>query len=322
MKKIVLIVVFIFASIVLYAQGWKGTTFYVQHNTDLFNTNLPVGQQILLKDSLTTFVLNVPGTPTSSMATIVYPNRYNIGGGGSGGIGSTGPTGPTGPTGNNGTNGVTGITGPTGNNGTNGVTGSTGPTGTGLTGPTGPSGNDGNTGVTGPTGNTGLTGNTGSTGPTGATGATGTNGTNGTNGATGVTGATGAVSTSTITNFSTSSPTISSSTSTYWQNDSCNSNSTAWTVIWGTGASAIPDGGTVGMTYYKTTASNCVITFPAPSGGYWTTISISSVIPVTNGTQSSGSPTATLISTGTAAVFEITIIRHGKNYKVYISEDL
>lgn len=73
--------------------------------------------------------------------------------------------------------------------------------------------------------------------------------------------------------------------------------------------SNIPDGGQVSIDYLKTTASNTVLTFPAGS-----TISQSC-----NGIVSG--LTLTLVSTALGE-FELTIIRRGSNYKIYLAQDI
>lgn len=71
----------------------------------------------------------------------------------------------------------------------------------------------------------------------------------------------------------------------------------------------LSDGQTLGIDFYKTTASNTVITFPAG------TIVSQSCNAIVSGV------TATLVST-TAGEFEITIINHNGINKVYISQDV
>lgn len=73
--------------------------------------------------------------------------------------------------------------------------------------------------------------------------------------------------------------------------------------------SNIADGSTVGIDYYKTTATNCVITFPAG------TVVSQSCNAIVSGV------TATLVSTSSGE-FEITVIRHGSVYKAYIAQDI
>ena len=73
--------------------------------------------------------------------------------------------------------------------------------------------------------------------------------------------------------------------------------------------SNIPDGATVSIDYFKTTATNSVLTFPAG------TVVSQSCNAIVSGL------TATLVSTASGE-FEITVIRHGSAYKVYIAQDV
>jgi Chaperone of endosialidase/Collagen triple helix repeat (20 copies) len=109
-------------------------------------TLLGTTMTIRMTDDKTVYTLNVPLGPT----------------------GATGPKGDTGATGASGATGATGPIGPMGPKGDTGLTGAMGPKGdTGLTGAMGPKGDTGLTGAMGPKGDMGPVGATGATGATG-----------------------------------------------------------------------------------------------------------------------------------------------------------
>ena len=178
----------------------------------------------------------------------------------------------------------------------------------GTSGFSGTSGYSGGAGGAGASGTSGYSGGAGASGTSGYSGA-GTSGFSGSDGTSGYSGVSGSGGGSTPPVNSTMTVSAGAATidgfSEYTSNLTCTSDSTAWTATYNN----ILDGETVEIDYYKTTASNTVITFP--SG----TVVSASCDGFVSGL------TLTLFST-TSGEFGITILRQGSVYKVYCAQDV
>ncbi len=143
----------------------------------------------------------------------------------------------------------------------------------------------------------------------GATGATGATGSAGSNGATGSTGAGYSIGTATIA-ISSGAVTFNAN-SNQLQRDSLTSSVTSYTVT----LSNFIVGAQMSVDYFKTTATDCAITFPANCE-----VSLTS-----NCIRSGTSKNIATVTSGTTGRFEITVIRCDPNtatkYKVYIAQD-